>query len=207
MLAAKPSASDLASVMLSFERFLRIAAEGIAAIERTIDGVRCEEQLIRAQAEVAFFARCVRWSVCPADALPRLQRRFTTAASALIVDVAIPVTFESDLLADWVTSAGSDPGVDVERRICRNSLPNIAAKDPRDSPSAVIEFDEPGAEFVGWLRRFMATVRRNWSIPYAAMSRRGHVRVTLDDSSLDLRVVGPCQDLAVDLYCRAIWLL
>jgi TonB family protein len=41
-----------------------------------------------------------------------------------------------------------------------------------------IQFDTKGVEFGPWLRRFIAQIRRNWFIPYAAMSMRGHVSVT-----------------------------
>ena len=41
-----------------------------------------------------------------------------------------------------------------------------------------IQFDTKGVEFGPWLRRFIAQIRRNWFIPYAAMTMRGHVVVT-----------------------------
>jgi outer membrane biosynthesis protein TonB len=43
-----------------------------------------------------------------------------------------------------------------------------------------IEFDSKGVEFGPWLRRFIAQVKRNWNIPYAAMSFRGHVVITFN---------------------------
>ncbi len=59
-----------------------------------------------------------------------------------------------------------------------------------------IQFDTKGVEFGPWIRRFIAQVKRNWFIPYAAMSNRGHVVVTFnvhkDGSITDLAVVGPC---------------
>ena len=59
-----------------------------------------------------------------------------------------------------------------------------------------IQFDTKGVEFGPWIRRFIAQVKRNWFIPYAAMSMRGHVVVTFnvhkDGSITDLTVVGPC---------------
>ncbi|HEV2984076.1 MAG TPA: TonB family protein [Vicinamibacterales bacterium] len=59
-----------------------------------------------------------------------------------------------------------------------------------------IQFDTKGVEFGPWIRRFIAQVKRNWFIPYAAMSMRGHVVVTFnvhkDGSISDLNVVGPC---------------
>jgi TonB family protein len=59
-----------------------------------------------------------------------------------------------------------------------------------------IQFDTKGVEFGPWIRRFIAQVKRNWFIPYAAMSNKGHVVVTFnvhkDGSITDLSVVGPC---------------
>src|SRR5262245_43571389 len=59
-----------------------------------------------------------------------------------------------------------------------------------------IQFDTKGVEFGPWIRRFVAQVKRNWFIPYAAMSMKGHVVVTFnvhkDGSITDLAVVGPC---------------
>ncbi|MBS1818697.1 MAG: TonB family protein [Acidobacteria bacterium] len=58
-----------------------------------------------------------------------------------------------------------------------------------------IQFDTKGVEFGPWVRRFVAQVKRNWMIPYAAMSMRGRVVVTFnvhkDGSITDLQVVGP----------------
>ena len=51
-------------------------------------------------------------------------------------------------------------------------------------------------EFGPWIRRFVAQVKRNWLIPYAAMSMQGHVVITFnvhkDGSLTDLAVIGPC---------------
>jgi TonB family protein len=41
-----------------------------------------------------------------------------------------------------------------------------------------IQFDTKGVEFGPWLRRFVAQIRRNWFIPYAAMSMHGNVVLT-----------------------------
>ena len=59
-----------------------------------------------------------------------------------------------------------------------------------------IQFDTKGVEFGPWIRRFIAQVKRNWIIPYAAMSMKGHVVITFnvhkDGSITDLSVAGPC---------------
>jgi len=58
-----------------------------------------------------------------------------------------------------------------------------------------IQFDTKGVEFGPWIRRFIAQVKRNWFIPYAAMSQKGHVVITFnvhkDGAITDLAVVGP----------------
>jgi TonB family protein len=59
-----------------------------------------------------------------------------------------------------------------------------------------IQFDTKGVEFGPWIRRFIAQVKRNWIVPYAAMSMQGHVVITFnvhkDGAITDLTVVGPC---------------
>ena len=58
-----------------------------------------------------------------------------------------------------------------------------------------IQFDTKGVEFGPWIRRFIAQVKRNWLIPYAAMTMKGHVVITFnihkDGSLTDISVVGP----------------
>ena len=67
-----------------------------------------------------------------------------------------------------------------------------------------IQFDTKGVEFGPWIRRFIAQVKRNWLIPYAAMSMKGHVVITFnvhkDGSITDLMVVGPS---AIDAFNNA----
>ncbi len=58
-----------------------------------------------------------------------------------------------------------------------------------------IQFDTKGVEFGPWIRRFVAQIKRNWFIPYAAMSLRGHVVITFnvhkDGRITDLQILGP----------------
>jgi TonB family protein len=58
-----------------------------------------------------------------------------------------------------------------------------------------IQFDTKGVDFGPWLRRFVAQIRRNWFVPYAAMSLRGHVvlsfKVHRDGSITDLQIMQP----------------
>jgi TonB family protein len=58
-----------------------------------------------------------------------------------------------------------------------------------------IQFDSKGVEFGPWIRRFIAQVKRNWFVPYAAMSLKGHVVITFNvhrnGALTDLTVLGP----------------
>jgi TonB family protein len=62
-------------------------------------------------------------------------------------------------------------------------------------PGATIQFDTKGVEFGPWLRRFIAQVRRNWFVPYAAMTFRGRVvlqfNIHKDGHITDIAVVAP----------------
>lgn len=67
-----------------------------------------------------------------------------------------------------------------------------------------IQFDSKGVEFGPWLRRFRAQIYRNWFIPYAAMTMKGHVVLTFyvhrDGRLTDLRVLKPS---AVDAFTNS----
>jgi TonB family protein len=58
-----------------------------------------------------------------------------------------------------------------------------------------LQFDTKGVEFGPWVRRFVAQVKGNWMIPYAAMSMRGRVVITFNVHKngfiTDLAVIGP----------------
>lgn len=60
-----------------------------------------------------------------------------------------------------------------------------------------IQFDSKGVEFGPWIRRFIAQVKRNWFIPYAAMSMRGHTVLTFyvhkDGRITELTLAGPSE--------------
>jgi TonB family protein len=58
-----------------------------------------------------------------------------------------------------------------------------------------IQFDTKGVEFGPWIRRFVAQIKRNWFIPYAAMSFKGHVVLTFnvhkDGTITDVSILQP----------------
>lgn len=72
-----------------------------------------------------------------------------------------------------------------------------------NDPGATIQFDTKGVEFGPWLRRFVAQVRRNWFVPYAAMTFRGRVvlqfNIHKDGHITDIAVVGPSDINAFNL--------
>lgn len=62
-------------------------------------------------------------------------------------------------------------------------------------PGATIQFDTKGVEFGPWLRRFVAQVKRNWFVPQAAYSFRGHVvmqfNIWKDGHITDINIIQP----------------
>jgi TonB family protein len=65
----------------------------------------------------------------------------------------------------------------VQKYTQRDTFSNLGGGGLQDiAPS--IQFDTKGVEFGPWLRRFIAQIRRNWVVPYAAMTMHGHVVVT-----------------------------
>jgi TonB family protein len=81
----------------------------------------------------------------------------------------------------------------LQRYVENQSFNNPDGGDGQFGPS--IQFDTKGVEFGPWLRRFIAQIKRNWFIPYAAMSLRGHVVITFyvhkDGRITDLTVRKP----------------
>jgi TonB family protein len=281
-----PSLDGITQLRAVFAQYPKIQEAGVSMIGRLIDAAQNEQDLLGAQSELRYFVKLVNFVICDPAALAALRARFIAAASRLILDAGIPVTFESNLLADWTASTGSDLDKALERRIYQNTMANIAARDPRDTPSVlmadrlfryllrepearekafatlqrvqweardlddpmryvypefvkqrrealglpelttpvqketvqwgassqskwklpesmgteplpeVIQFDTKGVEFGPWVRRFLAQIRKNWLIPYAAMSLRGHVSVSFnvhkDGTITDIVVSRPC---------------
>lgn len=82
----------------------------------------------------------------------------------------------------------------VQKYVENEGFGNLQGGGTQDiAPS--IQFDTKGVEFGPWLRRFIAQIRRNWFVPYAAMSMRGHVVITFnvhkDGRITDLMVLRP----------------
>jgi hypothetical protein len=81
----------------------------------------------------------------------------------------------------------------LQRYVQRESFENPQGGQGEFGPW--IQFDTKGVEFGPWIRRFIAQIKRNWFIPYAAMSFKGHTVLTFnvhkDGSITDLAVVQP----------------
>lgn len=81
----------------------------------------------------------------------------------------------------------------LQRYVQRESFNNPQGGGGAFGPS--IQFDTKGVEFGPWIRRFIAQIKRNWFIPYTAMSFRGHVVLTFnvhkDGRITDVTVLQP----------------
>jgi TonB family protein len=97
------------------------------------------------------------------------------------------------------TRGGPPPGGALGEAL--RNLNRYAQDQQLDNPNGgnqvdpAIQFDSKGVEFGPWLRRFVAQVKRNWFVPYAAMSLKGHVviqfNVHKDGRITDLNVIRP----------------
>ena len=64
----------------------------------------------------------------------------------------------------------------IQRYATGEKFQNLGGGADQNFPT--IQFDTKGVAFGPWIRRFVAQVKRNWFIPYAAMSMHGHVVLT-----------------------------
>lgn len=73
-------------------------------------------------------------------------------------------------------------------------------------PGATIQFDTKGVEFGPWIRRFVNAVKRNWFVPLAAQTFRGHVvlqfNIWKDGHITDIAVV---QASSIDSFNTAAY--
>jgi TonB family protein len=105
--------------------------------------------------------------------------------------------------------SGAGPGLgDSLRNLQRYIPPQESFDNPEgNSPfGPQIQFDTKGVEFGPWVRRFIAQIKRNWFIPYAAMAMRGHTvlqfNVHKNGSITDLVVAAPS---SVDAFNNAAY--
>jgi TonB family protein len=92
----------------------------------------------------------------------------------------------------------------IQRYATGERFQNLGGGADQNFPT--IQFDSKGVEFGPWIRRFVAQVKRNWMIPYAAMSMRGHVVLTFfvhkDGRITELTLAGPS---GVDAFNNAAY--
>jgi len=115
--------------------------------------------------------------------------------SALSFPAARPPGAQSGANGRSATAGGSlgDALRNLERYTRQESFDNQGGAGGQFGPE--IQFDTKGVEFGPWIRRFIAQVKRNWFIPYAAMSMKGHSVITFnvhkDGAITDITVLGP----------------
>jgi TonB family protein len=92
----------------------------------------------------------------------------------------------------------------VQKYAKNEGFVNLQGKTEEFGPA--ISFDSKGVEFGPWIRRFIAQVKRNWFVPYAAMTMKGHVVITFnvhkDGRLTDLAVVKPS---SIDAFNNAAY--
>ncbi|MEZ5289236.1 MAG: TonB family protein [Vicinamibacterales bacterium] len=92
----------------------------------------------------------------------------------------------------------------LQRYVDQESFENPRGNTQEFGPA--IQFDTKGVEFGPWIRRFVAQVKRNWFVPYAAMSLRGRVVITFnvhrDGSLTDVTVISPSSVESFNLAAR-----
>ena len=96
----------------------------------------------------------------------------------------------ADVEADGLLAQAME---NLRRSVDEQSFLNLSGDTDRYGPW--IQFDAKGVEFGPWIRRFAAQIRRNWFVPYAAMTMHGHVVLSFyvhkDGTISELRVVKP----------------
>jgi TonB family protein len=133
----------------------------------------------------------------PSDATPAAGDGNGTAPP-LANDAAKTGYLKPDSAGGATAPAGGALGQalqNLQRYVQRESFDNPTGGGGAFGPS--IQFDTKGVEFGPWIRRFIAQIKRNWFVPYAAMSFRGHVTLTFnvhrDGRITDLTVMQPSQ--------------
>jgi TonB family protein len=91
----------------------------------------------------------------------------------------------------------------LQRYVDRESFDNQSGNSQEFGP---LQFDTKGVEFGPWVRRFVAQVKRNWFVPYAAMSLRGRVVITFfvhrNGALTDVTVISPSSVESFNLAAR-----
>jgi TonB family protein len=119
------------------------------------------------------------------------------SSSALQLPNPKPPSPQNGVTSGRSTTAGGSLGDalrNLQKYVQNQSFDNQGGGGGQFGPE--IQFDTKGVEFGPWIRRFVAQVKRNWFVPYSAMSMKGHVVITFnvhkDGAITDLTVVAPC---------------
>ncbi|MGH9383900.1 MAG: energy transducer TonB family protein [Vicinamibacterales bacterium] len=115
----------------------------------------------------------------------------------------VPTQAEKDLALMQKPAAQPPPGGslgealrNLQKYVQNESFNNQGGGNTQEFGPA-IQFDTKGVEFGPWIRRFVSQVRRNWFVPYAAMSMRGRVIITFyvhrSGAITDVTVVRPSE--------------
>jgi TonB family protein len=132
----------------------------------------------------------------PSEASPPAPKISESPSSLQLPGGSRPAATESGANGRSATAGGQlgEALRNLQRYVQHDGFENPQGGGGQFGPE--IQFDTKGVEFGPWIRRFIAQVKRNWFIPYAAMSMKGHVVITFnvhkDGSITDLTVVGPC---------------
>ena len=137
VLSVDPPEGVLAQLRQIYTRHPQIRQAGLVHANRAIADARTEQELIRAQSEVRGFAKLQRAGLSDQTSLVGLRTRYIAKATALILDASVPITFESNLLADWAAATGGEMGPALERRVYDNTMARIADNLAGSAPSDI----------------------------------------------------------------------
>jgi TonB family protein len=120
----------------------------------------------------------------PTDSPPAGDRSDTASAgkraSSLLADARTGPQLATETARSGMNGPGSlnDALRNLQRYVQQESFENPQGGAAQFGPW--IQFDTKGVEFGPWIRRFVAQIRSNWNVPYAAMAMQGHVVVTFN---------------------------
>lgn len=153
----------------------------------------------RAEAAAAEKARGAETAVKPDEQPPEPEPEERVARALPPADTGIRRSPQTSRPAP---GALGDALRNLERYVQNETFHNTQGG--ANDPGATIQFDTKGVEFGPWLRRFVAQVRRNWFVPYAAMTFRGRVvlqfNIHKDGSITEVVVAAPSN---IDAFNRA----
>jgi TonB family protein len=128
-----------------------------------------------------------------AQAQPRPNGEATQPLPPSDNGVTIPRDTEPQPQARASSGALGEALRNLQKYVQNESFDNRGGDSRQFGP--FLQFDTKGVEFGPWVRRFVAQVKRNWDIPYAAFTMRGHVvlqfNVHKDGRITDVAIVGP----------------